>query len=91
MTNRVQLQTEQYLKYSAESTYIKRYKNRRAIRALLALFVGIALIPAAIYVGEHIHVWTPMADQWLSEASGGKYQLPRVEMPAFATSFFNWN
>lgn len=91
MATQVKLQSEKYLKYSAESTQIRRLKNRIAVRALLALFVGIALIPGAIYVGEHIHVWTPLVDQWIAEASGGKYQLPRVELPAFANSLFNWS
>lgn len=83
MSRYVKLESEKYLQYSAESKHIRRFKNRVAIRALVALLAGVALLPAAIYVGEHIHIWTPIADAWLTEVSGGKFQFPRLNLPIF--------
>lgn len=77
----VALQSEKYVSHTAESKAVRSYKGRVAIRALLAFFVGLALIPCAAYVGEHLNEWMPIADNWITEASGGKYQIPRLEVP----------
>jgi len=78
---RVQLSSEKYFQHTAESKLVKRYKNRVALRALIAFFIGLALIPFAAYVGEHVPEITAAIDSGLREVSGGKYQLPRIDMP----------
>lgn len=81
MANRIELSSEKYMKYSAESKMIRRFKNRIAIRALVAFFIGLALIPVAAYAGEHLHEFFAAADTCVREISGGKYAIPRVELP----------
>lgn len=80
-SNRVELSTEKYLQYSAESKMIRRFKNRIALRALVAFFIGLALIPFAIYVGEHVPEIATAIDNGVREISGGKYALPRIDFP----------
>ena len=86
MSRYIPLETAKYYHNTAESKMVRRYRGRVAIRALLAFFVGLALLPCAVHAGEHLHEWAPMADDWVREVSGGQWSLPRLDlsqMPKF--------